>query len=187
MFLEHFTTQFASWNGSAVPAAPDPVEEPPVEDEEIEEVGGGPELPPPAAAATATTPKRSRSSSVPDDPEEGQPPKPKKSAKSPKAKAKPQPEDASEAPATPVSGSGLDKIISSDLIHKSTMGEPQKVYFEELVFDEERKFGQVRRLRESMWKEYYEELLAAKVPPKVPFAQALGWKQDGMPPLAAHK
>ena len=55
------------------------------------------------------------------------------------------------------------------------------MYFEEIEFDEECKYGQVRRLQTKMWEDYYSELLAEKEPPKVPFSQALGWKREGMP------
>ena len=152
-----------------MPAAPNQPEDQPEQEDEIEEIGGPPPVATPADAAATPDSKRSRTSA--DQPEEQaqQLPKPKKRAtpaKSPKAKAKQAESDTTEAVTAPpaVGGTGLDKVITQDMIDKATMAEPQKVYFDELVFDEERKFGQVRRLRDKMWKEYFEGTFGCQAP-----------------------
>lgn len=53
-------------------------------------------------------------------------------------------------------------------------GGKKKVYFHQLVWDLHREYGQPRTLKQTIWMDYYRELLAGTVP-NAPYNQCLGW------------
>lgn len=149
---------------------PAPEEEEPEEIEEI--LNLVPEhwyTPEPTEPTPPEAPKRSRSSQS----QSSQPKKKVSPAKSPKPGA---------APPTQVAtcGGSLDKVITEEYMRTHFMDKVQKIRFEELVWDDQRQYGQIRRIQPNLVMKYYTSLQEAKLPPRQPFADGLAWKKEGV-------
>ena len=68
---------------------------------------------------------------------------------------------------------------SADYLAKHFEKSRRLIPFDKLMWDEERKYGQCRKLQKSLYEKYYTDLMA-KGPPLQPWAGGLAWMMDGV-------